>query len=203
MKKKVTVQEVVLTSFFVDLLDIVINFTVAIFSGSIVMASELLQGISDLTASGTLIFGIKRPKREKYMWATLSAIIMLTIASSLSFLFGLERFLYPHQIKNLLLAYIGLIISIVSNGYAFLLSVKRIKNHPKKVLLMTRNTFVLDLMGMSAAIVGLIALALYQLTAEIRFDGVGAMGIGIVLGAMSIKLIWDIRSAKGKGDGDL
>ncbi|MFI5240908.1 MAG: hypothetical protein ACHQUA_00555, partial [Microgenomates group bacterium] len=60
-------------------------------------------------------------------------------------------------------------------------------------LIMTKNTFVLDLMGMSSAGVGLVALILYQLTGDFRFDGLGAMGIGIILGYFSINLILNLK----------
>ena len=66
---------------------------------------------------------------------------------------------------------------------------------------MTKNTFVLDLMGMSAALLGLVALILYQLTGELRFDGVGAMGIGIVLALLSVDLLFDIGTAQRKKTG--
>ena len=65
---------------------------------------------------------------------------------------------------------------------------------------MTKNTFVLDLMGASAALVGLIALILYQFFGEIRFDGVGAMGIGLVLALLSVNLILDIRRMQVSGN---
>jgi divalent metal cation (Fe/Co/Zn/Cd) transporter len=112
---------------------------------------------------------------------------MLLLASTLSFYFGLQRFLQPEPIENILLAYAALLFAASSNGYAFY--VKRILDGRKLSRLarifasssriMTKNTFVLDLMGMSAAMVGFIALILYQLIGEERFDGLGAMGIGL------------------------
>jgi hypothetical protein len=45
---------------------------------------------------------------------------------------------------------------------------------------------------MSAALVGLIGLLFYQIFGDLRFDALGAMGIGTVLGALSLKLIFDI-----------
>ena len=63
---------------------------------------------------------------------------------------------------------------------------------------MTKNTFVLDLMGMSAALVGLSALILYQISQNPRFDGLGAMAIGVVLALFSLKLLSDIKKMSGK-----
>ncbi|MEK7521665.1 MAG: cation transporter [Patescibacteria group bacterium] len=198
----ISAKRVVWTSFFVDLLDILVNVFVALLTGSIVMVAELFQGVFDLIASGLLIVGLKRSKKEAYFWTLLSALVMLILASTLSFYFGLKRFLDPTPVEYIFLAYGALVISVVSNGYAFWLSAKRILKDRsiKQVfrafwgssLYMTKNTFVLDLMGMSAAFVGLIALVLYQVFGEVRFDGLGAMGIGTVLAFLSLNLVLDI-----------
>lgn len=201
---------VVWTSFFVDALDIALNLVIMLVTGSVVMLAEMFQGISDLLASGFLLIGLRRPKKEIYLWTFLSALSMLLLASGLSFYYGLQRFLEPEEIENIVLAYGALVIAAASNGYAFYVSVKRLLEgrKSKNVLkaysatkkIMTRNTFVLDLMGMSAALVGLVALVLYQITGETRFDGVGAMGIGVILAMLSLDLIVDMLRMRASGD---
>src|SRR5688572_19567167 len=95
IKNSYTPQRVILTSFFVDVIDIVINIIVVIATGSVVMLAELFQGIFDLIASGLLLLGLKRPKKEIFFWTGSSALVMLLIASTLAFYFGLMRFLKP------------------------------------------------------------------------------------------------------------
>lgn len=206
--KEISARRVVLTSFFVDALDIVLNLAVVVITGSVVMLAELFQGVADLLSSSFLLIGLRKSKKEILFWTLLSALTMLLLASTMSFYFGLRRFLNPEGIENILLAYAALLIAGSSNGYAFYISVKRLLEGRKvsrlaKVFassprIMTKNTFVLDLMGMSAAAVGFIALVLYQLTGETRFDGLGAMGIGVVLAFLSVQLILDIRQSRGK-----
>ncbi len=199
----ITTKRVVFTSFGVDLLDVVLNLLVVLATGSVVMLAELTQGVSDLAASGFLLIGLSRPKREVHFWTLASAFFMLTVASTLSFYFGFQRFLHPQAIENIYIAYAALLVSTVSNGYGFLLSLRRMLGRRKNVknlvkefsgshLIMTKNTLILDLMGMSSALVGLLALVLYYFFGDLRFDGVGAMGIGIVLGFLSFRLIADI-----------
>lgn len=203
MPKRISAKRAVLTSFYVDALDIALNLVVLIITGSVVMLSELFQGVADLISSGLLLIGLRRSRKERYFWVLLSALSMLLLASTLSIYFGLQRVLQPEAIERIFLAYAALFIAASSNGYAFYVSAKRIL-HGRKVSslartfasssrIMTKNTFVLDLMGMSAALVGFVALILYQSTGEQRFDGVGAMGIGVVLAFLSIHLILDIR----------
>lgn len=206
MSHKITAKRVILTSFFVDLLDIIINVAVAFFTGSVVMLAELLQAIADLISSAFLLIGLKRPLREKVRWTLLSAFMMLCFASTLSFYFGLQRFLHPEKIQNIFLAYTALLIAALSNGYGFFLSLKRIfegkhysglmgavKLFRHSKMIMTKNTLVLDLMGASSALTGLVALALYQVTGEMRFDGLGAMGIGILIAILSLDLLLHAR----------
>lgn len=198
MEHKISARRVILTSFFVDSLDIVVNLIVVLLTGSVVIVSELVQGISDMAASGLLLIGLKRSRTERFFWALISALVMLLVAASLSFYFGLRRFLNPEPIDNIYVAYAALIIGAISNTYAFVLSAKRIRQHKGSSLIMTKNTFVLDLMGASAAVMGLIALIFYEVFGEIRFDGVGAMGIGIVLAFLSLRLIFGIKRMRKK-----
>lgn len=200
MKKKVGAKKVILTSLWVDLLDVVIGVVVSVITGSVVMLAELFQGISDLISSGLLFIGLKRPRREVFIWTLLSALTMLLFASSFSFYYGYKRFQNPYEVENFVLAFVTLTFNLVSNGYAFFLSVKRIgskggiinifNEFRNSKYFFTKNTFVLDLMGMSAAFVGLIALIIYKITGNMKFDGVGAMGIGVVLGLLSIDLMY-------------
>ena len=210
MSKEISARRVVLVSFFVDSLDIVVNTGVMLITGSVVMAAELAEGVSELVFSGLPLIGLRRSRKEVYIWSLSSALVMLIFASTLSFYFGLTRFLNPEPINNIILAYGALTVSVVSNGYAFCLSARRILKERNFLeilgvfwssrLIMTKNTFVLDLMGASAALVGLIALILYQFFGEIRFDGVGAMGIGLVLALLSVNLILDIRRMQVSGN---
>ncbi len=207
MSSRITAKRVVLTSFFVDLLDIVLNVTVALLTGSVVMVAEFFQAIADLISSAFLLVGLKRPEKEVYLWTILSALIMLIVAASLSFYFGLQRFLHPEEVENIVLAYAALFVAAISNGYAFFISAKRILGRKRlsalikifnhSPLIMTKNTFVLDLMGMSSALVGLTALAFYQIVGDLRFDGLGAMGIGIILAFLSMNLILALMAMVG------
>ena len=214
--KRISAKKTVTTSFLVDLADIIINVIVMIITGSVVMLAEALEGASDLVASGALLIGLRISKRRAdkrhpfgygkalFSWTLISAIIMLVFASTLSFYFGLQRFLNPEEIKTIYLAYGALCISIISNGYSLRLSTRRLlhKQSLKKILhvflesthVETKNTFILDFTGTAAAVMGLISLILYQIADIQHFDGIGAMLIGIVTAFSSIVLIWGVKN---------
>lgn len=214
-EKKITSRKVILTSFFVDLLDILLSFVVAILSGSVVMISQVLEGFSDLVSSGLLLIGHNRSMqkedrthpfgygKEIYFWTLLSALFMFGITSTFSFYLGVRRFAEPVVVHDVGAALFVLAVTLLTNFYAFFLSYKRllrnrsfldiIKVFYRSSLVETKTTFTLDLMGTVASFFGLIALLLYALTGDGRFDGIGAMIIGASLGVFSIFLVLGIK----------
>jgi len=208
-------KQVVLTSFLVDVSDILLSLLVTILTGSVIMLVEVLEGISDFVASGALVIGVNRAKsqpdkqfpfgygREVYFWTFISAMIIIGITATFSLYFGWDRFLHPHKIQNIALAYAVLTITTLTNAYAFILSVIRLRAKTNTInilsaffrssLIETKTTFVLDFVGTSASLVGLLALIFYQLTGDRRLDGLGAMGVGVILVVFGVLLILGIR----------
>lgn len=214
-KKKISERRVLLTTFWVDLLDVALNLFVAILTGSVVMLSEFFQGLADLTAAAFLLVGYKRSKKradkrhpfgygkEIYFWTLISAVVMMTITATASFYFGLNRFLKPEEITHIGLGYGTLLVTLVTNAYALSLSSRRIlKNKPLKELpqlflssgsVTSKNALVLDLMGTTAASLGLVSLLLYQFAGQKRFDGLGAMVIGVTTAILAFVLITGVK----------
>lgn len=214
-EQSVTSKKVILTSFSVDLLDVILNFSIAILSGSVIMLTQVLEGISDLTSSGLLLIGLKRSSQKEdnthpfgygneiYFWSFLAAIVMFGLTSTLSFYFGWQRFFHPEAVRDIGIAIAVLVLTFFTNGYAFFLSFRRLlkKRPPKHILQVfyrsslveTKTTFILDLMGTSASLMGAIALGIYIITGDMRFDGLGAMIIGVVLAIFSLFLVSGIR----------
>lgn len=215
MTKKISSHKVVWTSFIVDLGDIIMNVIVMIITGSVVMLAEAFEGLSDLVASGLLLIGLRMAKRKPnkkhpfgfgkalFFWTLISAIVMLLFGAGLSIYFGVQRFLHPQEVEKIFIAYGALVISIMTNGYALSISTRRLLEKEKFTKLFrifsttthveTKNTFILDLTGTLSAILGLIALLLYQLAGIEYFDALGAILIGIVIGVSSIMLIRGVK----------
>lgn len=211
MDKKITASKVVLTSFLVDVSDIAINLLIAYFSGSVIMVSQALEGGADLLASSFLLVGVKRARkprdkkhpfghgRELYFWTFISALSTFAVTACVSFYLGLKRFLDPQEISNTAWAIAALTIAIATNAYSMSLSLKRlfIKNGIKNfwkvftnsALIETKTTLILDTMGTIASILGLLGLFLFEITGNTKFDGMGAMGIGITLAVLAIIIL--------------
>jgi cation diffusion facilitator family transporter len=212
---KISSKRTIVTSFVVDLGDIALNVTAMIITGSVVLLAEALEGGSDLIASGLLLVGLRISNRRAnkkhpfgygkalFSWTLLSAMVMLVFGAVLSFYFGLQRFLKPEDISHIGLAYGTLCISIVTNGYGVSVSARRLLDghslkELKEILIRstkveTKNTFILDVTGASAAAMGLLSLILFQATGYKGFDGLGGMLMGVIIAASSVALIWGVK----------
>lgn len=214
-KAKITTKRLILTSFFGDLLDVAMNATVALLTGSFVMFAGLLQGLANIVVDIMLIFGFKRSRKrsnrrhpfgygmEMYFWAMLAGVFTFFVVAGLAIYFGIQQIRNPEVISNLYLAYIALSIGVFTNGYAFTVGYRgmmrgqplhrfyRVFANSSRVA--PKTTMVADLMGASSALLGLIALGIYGITGNLIFDGIGATLIGIVLGVLALILIFDLR----------
>lgn len=221
-KGKISASKVVWVSFLLNISDVVLGLIVTFFSGSVVVLSQALEGAADLAASGLLVLGLNRSKkkadeshpfgygREMYFWTLISALIMLFVTSFFTIYLGLQRVLFPEPLENTYLAYAVLIFAIFTNGYSLSLSTRRLL-HRKSLrklwsifyhssLIETKSAFVLDLMATTAAFVGFVSLVLFGITGNGKFDGYGAVAIGLTLGILAILLLFAVKDFLiGKG----
>lgn len=213
--KQITADKVVTTSFLVDITDVVLNISVSIITGSVVVLADALQGVADMTSSGLLVYGVKKSKRpadklhpfghgrELFFWTLISGIIMFGVTATASIYFGLQRILSPMAITNIRLAIAVSVLGFITNTYSFTLSYRRLigqKGFRKffsifthSSIIETKTTLVQDLTGSLASVFSLIALTVYSLTGNSLFDGLGAILIGIMLLFFAYTLIRSIK----------
>ncbi len=215
-KSTITGKRVVLTSIFVDLLDIGMNGLAALLTGSVVMLAETLQGIADLVSDTMIYVGMVRSRkfpnikhplgfsREIYFWTIMSSVMMFVFLSGLSFYFGYQRLSNPEPLDFIWLSLIILIISVFSNSYSFSLGFRRVmigrldefsywRHFIESNKLESKVTFLSDLIGILSALLGLGVLLLYYFTGDTRFDGLGAMAIGLIMAVFSLVLLFNTK----------
>jgi cation diffusion facilitator family transporter len=215
MTKQISDLRVVATSLTVSVSDVVLNLVVAVITGSTVMLSQSLQGLSDLITGGILLLGVKRSKkeadteyqfgygREIFFWVLMAGVLMFLGTGGLSLYFGIQQFINPHEITDVYLAVIMLVIGFSSNFYSLQLSVRRINQSKAKdswwwqlrysSIVETKATLLIDFLGTVAAALGMTAILVYILTGNARFDGLGSMAIGFMMMIAAILLIKDVR----------
>lgn len=216
MTKPISDIRVVTVSFLVSIFDVVLSFTAAIITGSAVMLAQGLQGLSDLVTGGILYQGVKRSKRkpnslyqfgfgrEVFFWVLMAGIIMFVGTGGMSLYFGFWQIIDPQPVESVWLALGLLLFGFLSNGYAFMLSLKRLNTlDPERrwyhqlihsSVAETKATFLIDFLGTVSALFGLGALLLFVLTGYEQFDGIGGMVIGLGMMCVALVLINDVRS---------
>lgn len=214
--KKITDLRVVITSFVVSISDVALNLIIAAITGSTVMLTQALQGLSDLVTGGILYLGVKRSKRRRnqhyqfghgreiFFWVLMAGIVMFVGTGGASVYFGYQQFADPSPLDNIWLAFAMLTFGFLTNGYAFSLSLRRLSNHDKtrhwfrqlmhSSIVETKATFLIDFLGTASTLLGFLALGMYALTGNAMFDGIGAMMIGLSMMGVALILINDVRS---------
>jgi cation diffusion facilitator family transporter len=215
MPKRLSDIKVVLTSSLVSVGDVVLNLFVGILTGSTVMFAQALQGLSDLVTSGLLLYGVGRSKqktskrfqfgygREIFFWVLLAGMIMFLGTGAFSIFMGYRQLSHPQEIENVFIALGLLIFNVLTNGYALSLSMRRLKeNHPKNSwwwrirhssIVETKATFLVDLLGTTAGLIGLAAIGTLIVTGDPRLDGIGSIVIGLSMMFAASFLIRDVR----------
>lgn len=207
-------RRVVLTSFVVDLLDVFTNLVVALLTGSATVFSEMVQGIADSIGSAFLVIGEQRSgrprdqdhplgySREAFFWGLLSAFVMLVIGAGLSLWRGVDQLLHPEPLTRPLLAVGVLCLAVGTNGYAVLLSARKLRTELGSLRAIFSNysrplvkgAFLRDIAGTSTSILGLLALLGYLAFDLTIFDAIGALLSSLLMLASALFLIVQARA---------
>ncbi len=216
MTKTPSDKQVVGTSLAVSVSDVALNYIVGVLTGSQTMFAQALQGMSDLVTAGVIFLGVeqsaKKPDkkhplgygREVFFWVLLAGMFMFSGTGFLSFYLGYQQVLNPVELDSIWIAFAMLTFGFSSNLYSFSRSLLRLRRTGKgkaawkrqllgSSLVETKATFTLDFLGSTSAFFGLIALGLYVITGDARYDGFGGMLVGLSMMAAAIALIVDVK----------
>ncbi len=215
MSKTLSDTRVVATSLVVSISDVVLSFIAAMITGSTVLLSQSLQGLSDLITGGILLLGVKRSKREAdtkyqfgygreiFFWVLMAGVLMFLGTGGLSFYFGYQQITRPGEINNVLLGLGMLAFGFCTNFYALSQSIRRLRqvNHQASwwwqlrhsSIVETKATLLIDFLGTTAATLGILALGVFVITGNARFDGLGSIAIGLMMMVAAVLLIRDVR----------
>lgn len=214
-KKLISGYRTVIISSLVSVGDIVLSFSVALFTGSTVMFAQGLQGFADLTTTLFLLLGVKRSKRapnqkhpfgygrELFFWVLISSLFAFLVSGGLATFRALRELISGSQIDNIWIALLVLSFGLATNGYSLSVSLRRLAqgNNNKSFigyirhssLVETKMTLLVDFLGTLSALFGLVALSLIVITGNTTFDSIGALVIGIMTMSGALVVIVDLH----------
>ena len=199
------------------------NFTVAVAKlfGFIVTASssmlaEALHSLADTSNQVLLLFGKKKADalpnaerqfgsgRERFFWGFVVSLIVFSLGSLYAIYEGIHKIMSPEPVDSLWWALAILMFAMCTEGFAFKTAIKEAKDHKgkhswrnyiKRAKMPELPVVLLEdfgaLTGLSFAF---ICVLLADLTGNPIWDGIGTLGIGILLGGIAFILAHETKS---------
>ncbi|AZO72515.1 MAG: cation diffusion facilitator family transporter [Mesorhizobium sp.] len=192
------------------------KFAAAFFTGSSAMLSEGVHSLVDTGNGGLLLHGMRRAARladrahplghgrELYFWSFIVALLVFALGAGVSFYEGVVHIMAPEPIVNARVNYIVLGLSFLFEGSSWLVALKEFRQEkgsqgwfqavrhskdPSVYTVLFEDSAAL--LGLIVAFAGILASGLLEIP---ELDGVGSIGIAIILGATAAFLA---RESKG------
>ncbi|MDO9537198.1 MAG: cation diffusion facilitator family transporter [Thermoplasmata archaeon] len=187
-----------------------------IFTGAASMLAEAVHSFADTSNQGLLILGgnlAKRKKtrehqfgfgRERYFWAFVVAVVIFSLGAVFAIYEGLTKLVNPHDIDSPLWAVGILLFAIIVESYSMKIAIHESRKVKGKMgwWAFIRHSKVPELpvvlledlgalVGLALALAG-VGLAMW--TGDSRFDAMGSLSIGILLGIIAVILGIEMRS---------
>jgi len=208
-------KKAIIAAFFANLGIAIAKFVGFVITGSAGMLAESIHSLADTGNQGLLFLGGARARkeatpehpfgygRERYFWAFAVALILFSMGGLFALYEGIEKFRHPHEIEMVWVAVTILVLALVMEGNSLRIAAKEARQHkgdeswwqfirhskqPELPVVLLEDTGAE--LGLLAALAGVI---LAHVTGDGRWDAVGSMVIGVLLIAIAIVLIIEMK----------
>lgn len=192
------------------------KFTAFLVTGSTSMLSEAIHSVADSMNQVLLLIGGKRAKRKatdkyqfgygrvRYVYGFVVAIVLFLVGGVYSAYEGWHKWTHPENVENANIAFAVLIVAIILESFSFRTAIRE-ANHSRGNRSMSE--FIRDarqpelpviLLEDLGALIGLLfalfGVSMAVVTDDGRWDGLGAMAIGVLLILIAIILVREMTS---------
>ena len=196
-----------------------------IITGSASMVAEAVHSFADTGNQGLLFLGGHRANKpadtehpfgygaERFFWAFVVALVLFSLGAMFSLYEGIGKLLDPHELESPAVAFAVLGVAVVLESLSLRTAkrearphrgtgswwtfIKQTKNPELPVVLLED---VGALCGLGLATIGL---GLAVITGDERYDAIGSIAIGLLLGVIAIVLAVEMKSLLiGESAGD-
>ncbi|MBI2877596.1 MAG: cation diffusion facilitator family transporter [Candidatus Tectomicrobia bacterium] len=187
-----------------------------IFTGAASMLAEMIHSLADSSNQGLLILGGKLARRtatldhpfgygrERYFWSFVVALVIFALGSAFAIYEGIEKLFHPHELESPLWAVGILVVAVVLESFSMWTAVRE-ANHERgeqswwafiRHAKVPELPVVLleDLGALLGLVLALVGVGLAMLTGKARFDALGSLAIGLLLGVIAVVLAIEMRS---------
>lgn len=192
------------------------KFVAFAFTGAASMLAEAVHSVADTGNQALLILGGARARRapteahpfgygpERYFWGFVVALVLFSLGAVFAIAEGVEKLLHPHLLESPIWAVGVLALAIVLETGSFLTArreanrvrgnqswasfIRHAKSPELPVVLLE------DLGALAGLVFALVGIGLAVYTGEPRYDALGSVAIGVLLGAIALILAVEMKS---------
>ena len=185
-------------------------------TGAASMLAEAVHSLADSGNQALLLWGgasAERPAteehpfgfaRERYFWAFVVSLVIFSLGSLFAIYEGVSKLLHPHELTSPMVAVAILVAGIGMEGVSFRTAVVEATKQKKQLgwwafIRRTKSPelpviLLEDLGALLGLVVALVGIGLASLTGDPRFDALGSITIGVLLGVIAALLATEMRS---------
>jgi cation diffusion facilitator family transporter len=185
-------------------------------TGAASMLAEAVHSLADTGNQVLLLYGQRRGQRaanaqhpfgyarERYFWSFIVAMVLFALGSVYAIYEGIHRLLHPTPLESPGIALAILGVAVLLEGWSFRTALReaRTLRGQQGWLEFIRRTKAAELpvvlLEDAGALLGLVfallAVGLASLTGDARFDGMGSIVIGVLLGVIALLLSFEMQS---------
>jgi len=194
----------------------VIKFVAFAITGATSLLAEAVHSVADSGNQGLLLLGGKRSRRaatpehpfgfgrDRYVYGFLVALVLFSVGGLFALYEGIEKIRHPHQLDSALVAVGVLVLAIALEAWSFRTAIaesRALKGDASWVEFIRRAKvpeLPVVLLEDFAALIGLalalLGVGLSTLLDQPAWDGVGSVGIGLLLVSVALVLIVETKS---------
>jgi cation diffusion facilitator family transporter len=209
-------RKAIIAAFFANLGIAVAKFVAFAVTGAASMLAEGVHSVADTGNQGLLFLGGRRARkaptqqhpfgfgRERYFWSFVVAVVLFTAGGLFALLEGVEKLRHPHELESWEWAAGTLVVAFVLEAFSLRTAVResralkgeqrwtafvRHAKVPELPVVLLEDTGAL--LGLALALVGV---GLAEVTGNPRFDALGSIAIGLLLGFIAFVLAVEMKS---------
>jgi cation diffusion facilitator family transporter len=192
------------------------KFVGYLITGSSSMLAESVHSVADTSNQGLLLFGQRQARKEadplhqfgygrsRYFYSFVVALVLFSLGSVFALYEGYHKISHPAPLTSPVVAVVILVIAIALESYSFRTAVVesrplkgssswwrfiRTSRSPELPVVLLEDTGAL--VGLVFALIGV---GLSIVTDDSVWDGIGTIGIGVLLGAIAVILMIEMHS---------
>jgi len=185
-------------------------------TGAASMLAEAVHSGADTTNQGLLFLGGAKARksatdehpfgygRERYFWAFVVALVIFMLGSLFALFEGIEKLRTPHELESVGVAVAILLIAMACEGFSLRTAVRE-SRHTKGAQTWWRFirrskspelpvVLLEDLGALVGLVLALAGIAMAEITGNPRWDATGSVAIGLLLGAIAVTLVVEMKS---------